>query len=382
MACLFLAGGTAGGQAVFSIDSIPPKGVLLDKAWKWQLGDQPHWAKPQLDDTHWDTLNPVLTIDQLKQLPKQAIGWLRIPLTIAPALRGKRVGLAIQQMGASELFLNGQFVLGIGEINAQKRVAIGCLFQYSSSFVLGADSLQVMAIRYSFTNDQVLNRLPYVFCSVKLMPYQEAEKAETQQDLFAVVEFSLMGAFLVLGLLQLLIYFVSGQQRTAFSLGLFLVSQGIVHFLNGVITPYAFFQFFNIANITLVSDALFIAFVTGIAVSSFFYLLGIYQYFAQRKQPLFWLTASLTLATIPAALSLYGSYGHLAYFILGVIIPFSEILRIGLVAIKQKRFGANLFTLTHGFTLLVFLGWTLNTFSPWSVIFGQPMAFIYLASAF
>ena len=35
----------------FRIDSLPTEGVLLDKGWKFQVGDNTDWAKPDFDDT-------------------------------------------------------------------------------------------------------------------------------------------------------------------------------------------------------------------------------------------------------------------------------------------------------------------------------------------
>ncbi|MVM35634.1 hypothetical protein GO755_36795 [Spirosoma sp. HMF4905] len=61
-------------QAVFRVDSLPANGILLNKAWKWHLGDNPAWAKPEFDDSRWDTLNPAQLISTLDKLPQQGIG--------------------------------------------------------------------------------------------------------------------------------------------------------------------------------------------------------------------------------------------------------------------------------------------------------------------
>lgn len=66
--------GFAQKQDPFRIDSLPAQGVLLDKGWTWHRGDNPAWAKPDVDDARWDTLNPTQDISSLTKLPRQDIG--------------------------------------------------------------------------------------------------------------------------------------------------------------------------------------------------------------------------------------------------------------------------------------------------------------------
>ena len=42
--------------ATFYIDSLPAKGILLDKGWKFHEGDNPEWAKPDMDDSKWQSI--------------------------------------------------------------------------------------------------------------------------------------------------------------------------------------------------------------------------------------------------------------------------------------------------------------------------------------
>ena len=353
----------AWGQSVYRIDSLPQQRLVLDKAWKWHLGDNPVWAKSGFDDSSWDTLNPVI---QSNQLPQQGIGWLRIRLRIAPKLRGQHIGVYIVQAGATEVFLNEKLVFRNGRISSQKRVASGNIYQYNPLVTLNADSVQVIAVRYAFSRDRwLIHKFPQSFLSVNLMTSELAEKQETQLLFNIIIEFVLFGVFLFLGLLQLLLYAASKDQQAAFSLGLFLVTQSIVHFMNGALNASCYlFERISINNILPLIDSLYSVFAIAIALSSFYYLQGIYQYFGQARKALFWITAIVTLSTIPEALFLSDPYSFLSQFIPGFIIPFSEILRVGILAIKRKQPGAKLFTLAHSFVLLVFISWTVSVFSP------------------
>lgn len=65
-----LISGFSFGQS-YTIDSLPPQGILLDKGWKWHAGDHPDWAKPNFDDSAWESIDPTKDIMDLPQLDKQ-----------------------------------------------------------------------------------------------------------------------------------------------------------------------------------------------------------------------------------------------------------------------------------------------------------------------
>lgn len=366
---VWLGGSQAWSQAVFRMDSLSQQGLVVDKAWKWHLGDKEEWARPEFDDSRWDTLNPTQLLVHLPRLPPQGIGWLRMRLSIAPALRGRLVGVTIDQAGATALFLNGKKVLESGKINLQQRVEVNSINQANALIALDDDSVQVLAVRYAFAKEQLLHAIPYSFYSLRLMPAEVAETTNIKLSFYIAVEFALFGVFLGLGLLQLLLYSTFTKQRTTRSIGLFLITQSAVHLINGCGSSETISRLLGITDSLLINDCVYTLFIVGIAVSSFYYLLGIYQYFSQPRQALFWGVASLTFATIPTALLLEDPYAHLAYFLLGVLVPFLAIFRVGLLAIKRKQPGAHLFSLAHGMTLLAFVGWTLNVFLPIGISF-------------
>ena len=65
---LFISG-TSFSQpfGIFKIDSVPTSnvlltGVLLDKNWKFHVGDNPDFAKPEFDDSAWENIDPTKDI--------------------------------------------------------------------------------------------------------------------------------------------------------------------------------------------------------------------------------------------------------------------------------------------------------------------------------
>ncbi|QMW04773.1 ATP-binding protein [Spirosoma foliorum] len=363
--CLSLIIMTACAQSAFRIDSLPQDGILLDKGWKWHLGDNSDWAKPDFDDARWDTLNPTREIALLHQLPQQGIGWLRIRLHVVPLLRGKIVCLSTIQVGATELFLNGTQVAEEGKIGASKRIQ-EATFTPVSSIVLGPDSVQVIAVRYAFATDRLfsmdrLNSTP--FFGVRLCSVDYATNRRELLKSVYVLEYTLFGIFLVLGVLQL-IFFVSSPTLFAhLYFGLFLIAQGATHFLDAFTKdgPPAFLA---VTRIILFNDYFNIVFCLAVTFSAIFYLLGVYVYFNQPKRALFFVTATLTLATIPTYLFSFLDAPGPFMWVLGFIVPWTDILRVGLVAARQQKAGAKLFSFSHSILLTAFILYTLVAFVP------------------
>ena len=119
--------GVLAQQEVFRIDSIPTQGILLDKGWKFHAGDNPDFAKPDFDDSQWESIDPTKDVMDLKQIPKDGkVIWLRLKMKIDTSLINSIYGLNINQIGASEIYQNGKFLVGFGQINTNpdKNIAI------------------------------------------------------------------------------------------------------------------------------------------------------------------------------------------------------------------------------------------------------------------
>lgn len=283
---LWLGLSQARAQTVFRIDSLPVKGIILDKNWKWQLGDDPAWGRSDFDDAHWDTLNPTSDMALLHQLPQEGIGWLRIWLQIPAQLRGKPIGMFMLQTGATELFLNGQLVAQNGEISPQKQLKRGVSNKTLPFISLETDSVQLLAVRYAFSTE----RLRFLkewrpFLRINIVSAELAEEDRINQVSSSLWGTMLFGIFLALGILQLLLFVASTQQRAALNLGLFLVTQGITYLIAAPLLP----ETLGITRVALVYDYKNIAFTVVLTVSGYCYLRGIYQYFNQPKRFLFFI---------------------------------------------------------------------------------------------
>lgn len=130
----------------------PGSAVSLLPTYRWKPGDQLAWAAPRLDDSGWREL-PVGTFptDEWK-----GIGWLRFRVRADPEARGVPVGLRIQQLGASEVFVDGRSVHNFGRVGRDPLAEVPDRTQDPRPIVLGLDAADgkgptehVIAVRYS-----------------------------------------------------------------------------------------------------------------------------------------------------------------------------------------------------------------------------------------
>jgi two-component system, NtrC family, sensor kinase len=133
---------------VTNIDSMPKKGILLDRGWKYKKGDNPDWAKKEFIDTDWSRIDPNQEIAKLPEMFDNDIKWLRIQLEVKSQLKSL-VGIAVNQAGASEIYLNGKLIHRFGnfDIDPHKVIAYDPL---SIPIHLPIDSIgsYTLAIRY------------------------------------------------------------------------------------------------------------------------------------------------------------------------------------------------------------------------------------------
>jgi len=131
------------------IDTIPPAGILLDKNWKFQIGDNAGYASRDYDDSQWQLINPTLDIHEIPVLWKHSVVWFRLQFKVDSRLLGQ-LAMMIQQAGASEIYLNRKLIKRLGTIskNSKEIIAINPL---GKPIALPVDEIsgQVLAVCYA-----------------------------------------------------------------------------------------------------------------------------------------------------------------------------------------------------------------------------------------
>jgi hypothetical protein len=94
----------------------PPGLFNLDRGWRFHSGDDPHWADPGFNDSTWKEVSLSDISSYMPAFSRNDIGWFRCKLYIdSPGTTGESV-IALSQLGASEVYLNGNIFLHLGAI--------------------------------------------------------------------------------------------------------------------------------------------------------------------------------------------------------------------------------------------------------------------------
>ena len=85
--------------AALQISRLPAAGLVLTKGWRYHPGDNPAWARPDFDDSAWDTLNPTRPQRQLPARLGTGINWLRLHFELGDSLRQRALLLLTSTSG-------------------------------------------------------------------------------------------------------------------------------------------------------------------------------------------------------------------------------------------------------------------------------------------
>ena len=337
---------------VFKINSLPSQGLLLNKDWKFQLGDHPDFAKPDFDDASWQPINPTLDIFDLPQLPKTGeIFWLRLRLEVDSSLNQQML-MTLQQSGASEVFMNGKLIqkLGIVSTNITEIKAYNP-YQRIFAFPIQKGDSQVLALRYTF---QPAMRYATHFAAsnvaftITLYSPENWYKYNTFKQFATNLDVAVGSIYAVLCILYLAFYLFFSKRKTSLYFAIYSFLYSLPYFISG------FALNLDIAN-NYWSSNIFI--IMGIVASSFL-LLSVYRLFQSSIGIFYWLILLLGVTSIAFAIFFY-KWGWTVYGIGYNLLVSFEILRIAIKGILKNKKGAYIIA-TGGFIFFFF--WFLFVF--------------------
>jgi len=99
------------------IERLPPSGLVLNKGWRYHIGDDPAWARPDFDDRRWEELDLGRPQRELPARLQTGISWLRLRLRVGDSLRQHALLLQLGALGAWQLYLNGRLVQHKGTLH-------------------------------------------------------------------------------------------------------------------------------------------------------------------------------------------------------------------------------------------------------------------------
>ena len=316
------------------IASIPIEGIVLDKGWRFQGGDNPDYALPDYDDSKWQPIDPTLDVYDIPQIHSTTIGWLRIRLRLDSTLLNKPLAFQIRQHLASEIYLNGAEVKKYGIVSANPIIVKAYQPQYEPFGVQFTSREIVVAIRFSFQpNLPYFSFVPPFHGLILRIDSIEGASAFTKHEMrfdkFNYIESAL---FLLLFLIHLSFYVVYPKQKANLFFALSTFFSGVGNALYVAIK-----QMHDVASIVYAGVVTYVFWWPPYGLTLF---LAIHTLFSSRKGLSFWVIVVLFPLGIPLLFLSY-KWG----FTLGILIPLllgtAEAFRISLIAYRKgnKRVG-------------------------------------------
>ncbi|MFN8357955.1 MAG: sensor histidine kinase [Spirosomataceae bacterium] len=332
---------------VFRIDNIPSTGILLNKGWKFHAGDNPAWAKPDFDDSQWESIDPTKDFHEMPNFKTGEVGWLRVKLAFDTSSINKNIELVINQYIASEVYYNGILKFKFGKIGTTAENSIAFRTYYKPNTYLITHPYLVICVRY-----RIQKALPYI----NLPPLNETFRlfiSKVNQGTYYgnYVARSLRFSYFSAGVLFLLsiihfIYFFSYKQLFSnlfFALAMLAESIAIL-----ILNNYYYYQDIlveKLTNVNIVFIFLFFSAQYSLIYAAIFNLLG------RKPNSIFYTKILILLAGVPIMIKFYGGIGNLiltSTFLLGMI----ESLLLVLRKVRQEK---SLGILLIGITFYLFI---------------------------
>jgi len=246
------------------LNSLPAN---VTSQWKFHAGDSPAWSDTGLNDHSWQHLDPTQFIHFLPQVRQAPVGWFRLTVNVAPALRGKALALIVNQYGAAEIYFNGVLIRTMGRFGSgnnkeedRRSIAEPLTLQLSNA------PKQYIAIRYSFNRSN-----PVIGYGPPVIRARFMHADSGWNNFFETVNFYttrawVSGCFMLLAILQLAIYFFDRTRKVNLYLSLYAFMQ-LFTLCDGLLKPIlqgtnAYTVMLAVFNIAAPLDFIFLMLMT------------------------------------------------------------------------------------------------------------------------
>lgn len=195
-----------------------PRILSLPTRWHYQAGHDPAYATPDYDDTAWPQVYSPLT-DTTSWPAWAGQGWFRLQFSSDADLTGQPLALRMQQYGAMEVYLDGQLLYRIGQL---EHPYVAALQQAPYVFTLAAPGPHVLAVRYVNPDVQAYHaiRAPAGFWAWvgSAEPYTNYRIAKTRYE--STFQWLFTGLFGTVALLHLLLFYFNREATENLFFGL------------------------------------------------------------------------------------------------------------------------------------------------------------------
>ena len=129
--------------------------VNLNKHWRFAIGDNIEWSKPNFDYSKWDTIYLPFNIKELLTYKYNGNIWIRTTFVLKKELVSVPLSFIIHQFGASEIYVDGRLIHQFGKIG-NSLAAEESFNPQSTPVSFSLDSLGVHSIAVRYSNHNIL----------------------------------------------------------------------------------------------------------------------------------------------------------------------------------------------------------------------------------
>ncbi|NUM50833.1 MAG: hypothetical protein HUU48_06920 [Flavobacteriales bacterium] len=344
--CSYLISYSQRRGVAFHVDVTQDSVLVLDfsKA-KFILDDQPEYSQTNYNDSSWIDV-------KTDTVSYQGIGWFRFVFSSEKLIKNIPCYLTLSQLGASEIYLNGNRIYTFGRI--------GTNANHETPFFLDKKVVTIMPNRKAETNVLAIrysNNLYHEYTCYRKQPlkgimasFSQTDIVEGEQNMLSILGALLSSFLFSLCFIHLLLFLFYKEQKTNLYYSLHIFSYGLIIILS------ILSEIISYTPITLfVKEYLLMLLIPFfITLNAFFYSIYYNNFFPKRFKLLVFL---FTLYGILYILNLSTEFTK-TFFIVCILVSVVECLRVIYLAIKKRIRGAKIL----GFGLFVFAALLLTIF--------------------
>ncbi|MVM30385.1 histidine kinase [Spirosoma sp. HMF4905] len=348
---VLITGHSGFAQIHIGADSLLADGIPLRTGWRWHSGNNPAWANPSFDDSRWDTIRPSRSINRLGRFNHEPIGWFRLAFTLDSTSARIPLAAVINQVGASELYIDGVLWLRLGRVGStysEQEAYIPIARKIYSLPQLTAGR-HVLAVRLSQQRPPwyipKLMYSNYAVFKINLFSAQHiTDEVSKQVYIQAIGNYLLVGIFLMLSVIHFM-YYTYRRKRVNLVFGLTLLAGAFC---------VTFIELLGLVSNTTLGE--WVILVQGVLISLFMFMLLV-TYYEYLGQPTSWFLKTVALLLFAPRLIVYvfePSNVTAILSIISIIALFADGIRVNIEAIRAHRTNAR-FMLTSILVMIMIL---------------------------
>lgn len=226
---------------------------------RFSENDHPIWRLPEANDFNLPIINTMLTPADMAFQDWKGIGWFRLEIEVEDNLTNKELALIPEyHFGASEIYLNGNYLGGFGRISNQPDKAEYVHSGRPMLLYFSRPGRHVLSIRYANFEAKRLSEqgiLPgFRFRIGSFSTHLDNWLADKTK--VGSVNLFILGALIAVTLVHLLLFIFYPLQKNNFYFALFTASLSLVsisrYMLSYISDPYQFLIWFKLTDISLV----------------------------------------------------------------------------------------------------------------------------------